>query len=152
MEINKQIMSILDKLSVQSPVIIRPKDGMCHPAWANKNFRYEATVKNIRYHYINRAVKKMGKEKVAYISFINTDAYHNLLLQGSNIMCYVHSTLMSCYITTIARDSSNNICKLEVAIYDDEDISRPFPIVYTIDVSKIDSMLITDTGYNIQKF
>jgi len=145
-------MSILDKLSVQNPVIIRPKDGMCRPTWANKNFRYEGTVKNIRYHYINRTAKDWGKEKVAYISFIDTGAYHNLLLQGSNIMCYVHNNLMSCYITTIARDSSNNIWKLEVAIYDDEDIIRPFPIVYNINISDIDSMLITDKGYQIQKF
>jgi hypothetical protein len=41
---------------------------------------------------------------------------------------------------------------LEVAIYDDEDIVRPFPIVYNINISDIDSMLITDKGYNIQKF
>jgi hypothetical protein len=146
------MLSILDKLSVQNPVIIRPRPEMCHPTWVNKNFRYEGTVKNIRYHYINRGAKDWGKEKVAYISFIDTSAYNNLLIQGSNIMCYVHNALMTCYITTIARDSSNNIWKLEVAIYDDEDIVRASPIVYNIDVSKIDSMLITDKGYNIQKF
>jgi hypothetical protein len=146
------MLSILDKLSVLNPVIIRPRPELCHPTWANKNFRYEGTVKNIRYHYINRGAKDWGKEKVAYISFMDTDAYNNLLLQGSNIMCYVHNNLMSCYITTIARDSSNNIYKLEVAIYDDEDIIRPYPIIYNIDVSNIDSMLITDKGYQIQKF
>ena len=146
------MLSILDKLSVQNPVIIRPRPEMCHPTWANKNFRYEGTVKNIRYHYINRGAKDWGKEKVAYISFIDTSAYNNLLIKGSNIMCYVYNALMTCYITTIARDSSNNIWKLEVAIYDDEDIVRPFPIVYNIDVSKIDSMMITNEGYNIQKF
>jgi len=146
------MLPILDQLSVQNPVIIRPKAGMCHPTWANKNFRYEGTVKNIRYHYINRGAKECGKEKVAYISFMDYDAYNNLLLQGTKIMCYVHNNLVSCYITTIAKDSSNNIWKLEVAIYDDEDISRPFPIVYNINISDIDSMLITDKGYNIQKF
>lgn len=146
------MLSILDKLSVQNPVIIRPRPEMCHPTWANKNFRYEGTVKNIRYHYINLGAKDWGKEKVAYISFIDTSAYNNLLIKGSNIMCYVHNALMTCYITTIERDSSNNIWKLEVAIYDDEDIIRPFPIVYNIDVNKIDSMLITDKVYNIQKF
>jgi hypothetical protein len=146
------MLSILDQLSVQNPVIIRPRPEMCHPTWANKNFRYEGTVKNIRYHYINLRAKDWGKQKVAYISFIDTSAYNNLLIQGSNIMCYVHNTLITCYITTIARDSSNNIWKLEVAIYDDEDIVRAFPIVYNIDISKIDSMLITDKGYQIQKF
>jgi hypothetical protein len=145
-------MSILDKLSVQNPVIIRPRPEMCHPTWANKIFRYEGTVKNIRYHYINSAAKQLGKEKVAYISFMDLEAYNNLLLQGSHIMCYVHNNLMSCYITTIARDSSNNIYKLEVAFYDDDVIIRPFPIVYTINISNIDSMLITDKVYQIQKF
>ena len=146
------MLSILDKLSVQNPVIIRPRAEMCHPTWANKNFRYEGTVKNIRYHYINRGAKNLGKEKVAYISFMDLEAYNNLLLQGSNIMCYVHSALLTCYITTITKDSSNNILKLEVAIYDDEDFHRSSPVVYNIDISKIDSMLITDKGYNIQRF
>jgi hypothetical protein len=145
-------MSILDKLSVLNPVIIRPIPEMCHPTWANKNFRYEGTVKNIRYHYINGGAKQFGKEKVVYISFMDLEAYNNLLLQGSHIMCYVHNTLMTCYITTIARDSSNKIYKLEVAIYDDENIIRPYPIVYNIDVSNIDSMLITEKMYQIQKF
>jgi len=145
-------MSILDKLSVQNPVIIRPRPEMCHPTWENKNFRYEGTVKNIRYHYINGGAKQFGKEKVVYISFMDLEAYNNLLLQGSHIMCYVHNTLMTCYITTIARDSSNKIYKLEVAIYDDENIIRPYPIVYNIDVSNIDSMLITEKMYQIQKF
>ena len=145
------MLSILDKLSVQNPVIIRPRPEMCHPTWANKNFRYEGTVKNIRYHYINRGVKNWGKEKVAYISFIDTGAYHNLLLQGSNIMCYIHNELMTCYITTIARDSSNNIYKLEVAIYNDEDIIKSSQVVYSINISNIDSMLITDKVYQIQK-
>jgi hypothetical protein len=146
------MQSILDKLSVQNPVIIRPRPEMCHPTWANKNFRYEGTVKNIRYHYVNRGVKNWGKEKVAYISFIDTSAYHNLLLQGSNIMCYIHNELMTCYITTIARDSSNNIYKLEVAIYNDEDIIKSSQVVYSINISNIDSMLITDKVYQIQKF
>jgi hypothetical protein len=145
------MLSILDKLSVQNPVIIRPRPEMCHPTWANKNFRYEGTVKNIRYHYINRGVKNWGKEKVAYISFIDTGAYHNLLLQGSNIMCYIHNELMTCYITTIARDSSNNIYKLEVAIYNDEDIIKSSQVVYSINISNIDSILITDKVYQIQK-
>ena len=145
------MQSILDKLSVQNPVIIRPRPEMCHPTWANKNFRYEGTVKNIRYHYINRGVKNWGKEKVAYISFIDTGAYHNLLLQGSNIMCYIHNELMTCYITTIARDSSNNIYKLEVAIYNDEDIIKSSQVVYSINISNIDSILITDKVYQIQK-
>uniref|UniRef100_A0A6C0L905 Uncharacterized protein n=1 Tax=viral metagenome TaxID=1070528 RepID=A0A6C0L905_9ZZZZ len=145
-------MSILDKLSVLNPVIIRPKPEMCHPTWENKNFRYEGTVKNIRYHYINGGAKQFGKEKVVYISFMDLEAYNNLLLQGSHIMCYVHNTLMTCYITTIARDSSNKIYKLEVAIYDDENIIRPYPIVYNINVSNIDSMLITEKMYQIQKF
>lgn len=146
------MLSILDKLSVLNPVIIRPRPEMCHPTWANKNFRYEGTVKNIRYHYINGGAKQFGKEKVVYISFMDLEAYNNLLLQGSHIMCYVHNTLMTCYITTIARDSSNKIYKLEVAIYDDENIIRPYPIVYNIDVSNIDSMLITEKMYQIQKF
>jgi hypothetical protein len=145
------MQSILDKLSVQNPVIIRPRPEMCHPTWANKNFRYEGTVKNIRYHYINRGVKNWGKEKVAYISFIDTGAYHNLLLQGSSIMCYIHNELMTCYITTIARDSSNNIYKLEVAIYNDEDIIKSSQVVYSINISNIDSILITDKVYQIQK-
>ena len=146
------MLSILDQLSVQNPVIIRPIPEMCHPTWANKNFRYEGTIRNIRYHYINRGAKHFGKEKVVYISFMDTDAYNNLLLHGTNVMCYVHNNLLCCYITTIARDSSNNIWKLEVAIYDDEDITRSCPVVYTINLSNIESMLITDKGYNIQKF
>jgi len=143
--------SELDNLSVKTPVIIRPKDGMCHPYWENKNFRYEGIVKSIRYHYINRGIRQLGKERVFYVSFIDNAAYNNLLLQGSNIMCYVHNNLMTCYITTITKDSSNNILNLDVAIYDDEDTVRPFPIVYKIDLNKIESMLITEKGYTIQK-
>jgi hypothetical protein len=145
------MLSILDQLSVQNSVIIRPVPGMCHPTWANKNFRYEGTVKNIRYHYINRGAKDWGKEKVVYISFIDTESYNNLLLQGSNIMCYVHGNLLFCYITTISRDSSNNIWKLEVAVYDDEDTVRPFPITYNIPIDNIEAMLITSKVYQIQK-
>jgi hypothetical protein len=143
-------MSILDKLSVTSPVIIRPIVEMCYPKWTNKNFRYEGTVKNIRYHYINLGAKDWGKEKVVYIGFMDLGAYNNLLMQGSNIWCSVHGNLMTCYITTISRDSSNNIVNLAVAIYDD-DIIKPFPITYNISVNDIEGMLIKDGVYQIQK-
>ena len=52
------------------------------------------------------------------------------------------------------KDASGIISKMQVAIYDDDDIQRPYPITYTtytIDTSKIDSMLITDKTYIIQK-
>ena len=146
------MISTVDELSVRNSVIVRPKNGMCHPTWANKNFRYEGTVRNICNHYINRGAKEWGKETVAYISFIDTEAYNNLLLQGSNIMCYLQGVLKCCYIITIVRDSSNNIWNLEVSIYDDEyNIANSCPDVYIINLDNIESMLITDKGYNIQK-
>jgi hypothetical protein len=143
--------TILDYLTIHSSVIIRPIPENCHDSWVNKNFRYDGVVKNICMNYINRGAKHFGKEKVVYISFVDLEAYHNLLLQGSRIMSYIHGNLLTCFITTISRDSSNNIIKLLVAIYDDDDIMKPFPITYNIDLSKVECMLISDKAYQIQK-
>jgi hypothetical protein len=143
--------TILDDLTIHSSVIIRPIPENCNESWVNKNFRYDGVVKNICMNYINRGAKHFGKEKVVYISFVDIEAYNNLLLKGSKVMCYIYGNLLNCYITSIIKDGSSNINYLEVAIYDDEDIYRKNPILYTIDINKIDSMLITDNGYLIKK-
>jgi hypothetical protein len=108
-------------------------------------------VKTIKEQYINKAAKAFGKERAVYIGFIDKCVYDNILMQGSKIMCYIHSSLLNCFIRNVVKDTSGIITSMQVAIYDDEDIQRPYPITYTIDSSKIDSMLITDQGYIIQK-
>jgi len=141
------------QLTVYDPVIIKPNQEHIHSAWVNKIFKYEGTVKNIKYHYKNRGAKHFGKEKAIYIGFMDSSAYDNLLLQGSMIFCYIHNSLLNCYITRIVKNTSNIITSLQVAIYDDEDnIIKPFPpITYNIDMKYVDSMLITEKAYQIEK-
>ena len=150
---NKPIMAtILDKLSVQSSVVVRPNLENCHTSWINKSFRYEGTVKNIRYHFINMAIKMLGQQKCVYISFLDQSAYSNLLLIGSKIMCFIHNELQNCYIVNIIRDVSNNIVWLDVSINDESGKFIPVKnIVHKISINHIDSMLITDTACNITK-
>jgi len=108
-------------------------------------------VKTIKEQYINRGAKHFGKERAVYIGFIDKCVYDNILMKGSKIMCYIHNNLLNCFIQNIVKDASGIITSMQVAIYDDEDIQRPYPITYTIDSSKIDSMLIIDQAYIIQK-
>jgi hypothetical protein len=142
--------TVYQSLKMFSPVIIRPHPQHIHNSWTNKNFRYDGTVKVIKEHYINIGAKQLGKERAVYVGFIESSVYNNLLMQGSKIMCYVHNNLLNCYIINMVKDSSGVIVSMQVAIYDDEDTIRPYPISYTIDTSKVDSMLITDNGYTIQ--
>jgi hypothetical protein len=143
-------MSMLDHLSLKNSVFVRSIFGKYDDSWINKNFKYEGTVKHIRYHYINHDAKHIGKERVFYIAFMNLEAYNNILVQGSIIMSYIHDSLLPYYIVNIIRDNSNNICKLEVAIYDDEDIKKQFSITYNIHLTMVDSILIRDKMYDIQ--
>jgi hypothetical protein len=138
------------QLSPYQSVIIRPRQEHIHTSWQDKDFRYEGVVKNVRYHYKNRSMKALGKDRSMYIGFLDTTAYHNLLLKGSLIICNVHDTPLNCFIVNIVKDASNQILFLEVAIYDDEDVIRPFPITYKITVNSIDSMLITYEEYQFQ--
>jgi hypothetical protein len=108
-------------------------------------------VKTIKEQYINQTTKVFGKERAVYVGFIDKCVYDNLLIKGSKIMCFIHNNLLNCFIRNIVKDASGIITSMQVAIYDDEDIQRPYPITYTIDTTKIDSMLITNEGYIIQK-
>jgi len=81
---------------------------------------------------------------------MDSNAYHNLLLQGSMIICLIHGSLLNCYITNIVKDDSNIIINIEVAIFDEDKI-KLYPITYKIDPNNIDSMLITEKAYDIQK-
>jgi hypothetical protein len=142
--------SVYNSLTVHSPVIVLSNPEYIHPTWFNKNFRYDGTVKTIREHYINRGAKYFGKERAVYVGFIDKCVYDNILMKGSMIMCYIHNNLLNCFIRNVLRDISGVITSMEVAIYDDEDIAKICPITYTIDTSKIDSMLITDKAYIIK--
>jgi len=141
----------IDKLSVQSPVFITPKPEHVHHSWKQKEFCYEGTVRNIRYSYINRGAKHFGKEKNVYVSFLSAAAYNNLLLKGSRIFCNINNFPFNCYISEIEKDSNNNIIKLEVCIYDDENFHDLNARKYTITVDNIESMLITDTAFTFSK-
>jgi hypothetical protein len=143
--------TVYNSLTVHSPVIVRSNPEYVHPTWCDKNFRYDGTVKTIREQYINRGAKHFGKERAVYVGFIDKCVYDNILMQGSMIMCYIHNNLLNCFIRNVLRDISGVITSMQVAIYDDEDITNFYPITYTIDTSKIDSMLITDKTYIIQK-
>jgi len=143
--------NVYQSLTLRNPIFIRPNPQHIHASWNNKNFRYDGTVKTIKEHYINQGAKHLGKERAVYVGFIDKCVYDNILMQGSKIMCYIHNNLLNCYIRNIVKDASGIITSMQVAIYDDEDIQRPYPITYTIDTSKIDSMLITNKGYIIQK-
>jgi len=143
--------NVYNSLTVHSPVIVRPNPQHIHSSWYNKNFRYDGTVKTIKEQYINRGAKNFGKERAVYIGFIDKCVYDNILIKGSKIICYIHSTLLNCFIRNVVKDTSGVITSMQVAIYDDDDIQRPYPITYTIDTSNIDSMFITNQGYIIQK-
>ena len=143
--------NIYQSLTIRNPVIIRPNPEFIHPSWSNKNFRYDGTVKTIKEQYINQTTKVFGKERAVYVGFIDKCVYDNILIQGSKIICYIHNNLLNCYIRNIVKDASGIITSMQVAIYDDEDIQRPYPITYTIDTTKIDSMLIENQAYIIQK-
>jgi hypothetical protein len=66
-------------------------------------------------------------------------------------MCYIHNNLLNCYIIKIVKDASSAVTHLEVAIYDDENVYNICnPVTYNIDISMIDSMLITKEGYNVR--
>ena len=141
----------IDKLFVQSPVFITPKPEHIHLSWKQKEFCYEGTVRNIRYSYINRGAKHFGKEKNIYVSFLSAAAYNNLLFRGSRIFCNINNFPFNCYISEIEKDTNNSITKLDVCIYDDENIYDINPKKYTITVDHIESMLITDTAFTFSK-
>lgn len=137
--------------SVHESVIIKPNQLYIHSSWVDKNFRYEGTIKNIKEHYINRAVQRFGKVRSLYIGFIDNRAYNNLLIRGSLIMCYIRNTLlMNCYIINVIKDSSGNIISLDVSIYNDESIISE-DYVYSINLNNVYSMLITEEAFLIQK-
>jgi hypothetical protein len=142
--------TLYNSLSVYDSVIVKKSPTYFHESWIDKNFRYDGTIKNIRYHYKNRAAKDWGKFKGVYIGFIDSVAYNNLLLTGSLIMCNVNNKLLNCYIVNITKDNSNNILSLEVSLYDDEVFSLN-DSTYRISSNNIDSMLITEEAYLIQK-
>jgi hypothetical protein len=146
--------NIYQTLTIRTPIIVRPNPEFIYPSWHNKNFRYDGTVKSIKEQYVNQDTKNFVKERVVYVGFIDKCVYDKILIQGSKIMCYIHNNLLNCFILNIMKDASGIISKMQVAIYDDDDIQLPYPITYTtytIDTSKIDSMLITDKTYIIQK-
>uniref|UniRef100_A0A6C0JNK2 Uncharacterized protein n=1 Tax=viral metagenome TaxID=1070528 RepID=A0A6C0JNK2_9ZZZZ len=144
-------MTTSEQITVYDPVIIKSRNDYSHPAWIHKKFKYEGTVSSIKYNYKNRGAKHLGKEKVIYVSFMDSYAYHNLLLIGSKIFCLLYGANINCYITNILKNNSNIITSLEVSIFDDEDTIRINPIIYKIDPKNIESMLITEKAYQIQK-
>jgi hypothetical protein len=141
----------IHNLSVTSPVFITPKPEHVHLSWKQKEFCYEGTVRNIRYSYINKGAKHFGKEKNVYVSFLSADAYNNLLLRGSMIFCNINYVPFNCYISDIEKDTNNSITKLQVCIYDDENIYDLNPTKYTVSVDQIESILITDTAFTFSK-
>jgi hypothetical protein len=141
--------NIYNSLTLYNPVIIRPNPEYIHPSWSNTKFRYDGTVKTIKEQCINKTSKVLVKERVVYIGFIDKCVYDNLLMKGSKIICFIHNNLLNCFIRNIVKDVSGVITSIQVAIYDDQD--KPYPITYTIDTTKIDSMLITNEAYIIQK-
>jgi hypothetical protein len=143
--------SVYQKLNLHEPVYVRENPEDVHHSWASKKFKYEGIIKNIKHHYKNRTTPMWGKEKSIYISFQNTSAYDNLLLQGSMIMCDLHGTVTNCYISSIVKDASNTITSLKVVIYDDDQTIVPSAVEYTIKADKILSMLISEQGYKIEK-
>jgi hypothetical protein len=134
-------------------VFITPKPEHVHHSWKQKEFCYEGTVRNIRYSYVNRAAKHFGQEKNVYVSFLSTVAYNNLLLRGSLIFCNINNNnvALNCYISEIEKDTNNNITKLQVCKYDDENIYELNPTKYTVSLDQIESMLITDTAFTFSK-
>lgn len=145
-------MSVTNSLTNYNYVIVKPHKSFVYENWENKNFKYEGTVKCIKYHYKNRGVKHYGKEKFAYIGFNDSSAYDNLLLIGSMIFCYVHGALLNCYIFNITKnETTNRINTIEVAIYDDEDTITIYPLTYKIDKKDIESMLISEKAFMIEQ-
>jgi hypothetical protein len=141
----------IDNLSVQSAVFITPKPEHIHHLWKQKEFCYEGIVRNIRYSYINKGAKHWGKEKNVYVSLLSTTAYNNLLMKGSMIFCNINNVPFNCYISEIEKDANNSITKLEVCMYDDENLHDLNARKYTITVDHIESILITDTAFTFSK-
>ena len=138
------------ELSLHNFVIVKPHPEYKISSWKNKNFKYEGNVKDIKYHYKNRSAKQFGKQKSIYIGFVDSMAYHNLLSQGSMIICSLQGSLENCYIINIEKNNNNIITTLEVAKFDDEEYA-PYPLTYKITPENIESMLITDKAYKLTK-
>lgn len=132
----------IDNLSVNDSVIVRPK---CE----NGNKRYEGTIRVITYDYVNRGNKDWGQEKCVYVNFININDYHDILLQGWHIYCNIRGKVKQCYIARIEKNN-NRITQLQVAEYDKEHHYLD-PVLYTIRVDDVDSILITDKSYDYAK-
>jgi hypothetical protein len=141
--------SIYNDLSIRDNVIVTSKLLYIHPSWKNKEFNYHGIVKNIIYDYINKGVPNWGTEKNVYIEFIDKSAYHNLLLQGSNIMCFIKGTLTNCHISFIEKNDTS-ITKILVS-KNNNDLYNIYNLSFEITERDIDSMLITDKAYSFVK-
>jgi len=150
LQINQIMDSIYQSLRIRDPLVVRQSSKYVHSSWSKKAFKYEGTVSNIFYQYINRGAPEFGKKKQVYIRFIDTSAYDNLLLQGSFIICSIRDRLYRCNIATIERDSNNTITKLCVSIYIEDDLFNLSTTIYPISIHDIDSMLITDETFDIK--
>jgi len=129
--------------------VIVNRNPNCFNIHKKSDFSYQGSIIHTDYEYINRGAKTHGKHICKYINFYDKNAYHNLLLQGSPIYCFLNkSTLFKCYIESINK-TNNIINSMKVAILTDDYV--PYPKIYNITVDDVDSMLITDEAYVIIK-
>ena len=138
-----------NELCVHDNIMISAKSICKNYLWKNTEFNYHGTVKNIIYDYINKGAPNWGTEKNVYIEFIDKSAYHNLLLQGSNIMCFIKGTLTNCHISFIEKNDTS-ITKILVS-KNNNDLYNIYNLSFEITERDIDSMLITDKAYSFVK-